>query len=543
MSKLADLLGKAKSLLGITPQVRDATDAVVQDTYDHGLFDELLSEVPLLRDQLTKLEQDIDYAPDIMRDTLMQFWKGDPQVRPQKEMAESHLHAHGVATDVSRSNELEDARRYTQHDKYGATMATIGATDKVHEYARKHRDELAEAQREKEEAEEAERQAREDAEKAAEQAAQSPAAEEGFHGPPSPAQEALAEALADAAAKLEAAQQASQDASQQLQQQAQQMQAQLAQPVSQAVSETKDKLEEEAELFSAWGVGDGELKEMDFAERAALAQALTGNRMSDYMQLVGRFKMMASAQRVRKVEYGRDQVVGVELSGDLSRVVMTEFANLAMGDDDLAEMLELDFYRRMFEGQLLSREFEGTEKVGKGAIVCLVDSSGSMTAQVEGITREAWAKAMALAMLDTARRQKRQFVGINFSSRNQIGVHRFEPGKYDAMAAVAFAQEFFGGGTTFEEPLDRAIRILEEEFTGKGKQKGDVVLITDDACAVSPEWMGSYLKRKEKLAFRTFGIVIGTPNPGGTLAALSDNARGITEFVDPAAVRDIFQVI
>lgn len=540
---LRDLLSKTKDLL--SRPTRDATEAVKQDSYDRGLFEELLGEAPALRETVAELGQDVNYAEDVVRDTLMQLWKGDPTIRPRTEMAEPRLVQHAVATDVESSDELADARRYTMHDRYAATMATIGISDTVHEYAQRHKEELEKAQEEKEKAEQGEQQAQEQAEQAADALEDSPFLDPDFHGPPSPDQQAQAEAMEQALAELEEAQQANDQASQQLDQQADQAQKELARPVTQAVTEAKEKLEEEAKLFEAWGYSDGDLQQMSFEERAALAQQLRSNRMSKFMELVGRFKLMAAAQRVRKIEYGRDQVVGVELSGDLSRIMMAEFFNLGMGeeDDDVAELFELDFYRRFAEGQLLSREFVGTEKVGKGAIICALDNSGSMSAQVAGITREAWGKALALAMFDVAKRQGRQFVGINFSSHNQVSVHSFKPGHYEIRDVLAWAQEFFGGGTNFEAPLDRAVDLLEDEFNEKGKEKGDIVFMTDDTCSVSPEWMRKYLARKEKLDFRVFGIAIGSDNPDGTLASLSDNVRGITEFMDPEQVRDIFQVV
>lgn len=538
MSRLASLMDRAKGLFSRERPTRDATEAVKQDSFDRDLFESLLDEAPALREKLGELEQDVDFAGDVLRDTMMQFWKGDPQLRPRNEMAEKRLVQHAVATDVAQSDELADARRYTVHDQYGSAMATIGVSEKVHEYAREHKQELEEAQREKEEAEQREQEAREQAEQAAQAAQDSPFSDPDMHGPPSPEQQQAMDDLAAALESLAQAQSASDQASQQLDEQAHAMKAALARPVDQSVSETREQLQQEEELFAAWGVTDGELEKMDFEERAQLAAALRSNRLSKYAELIGRMKMMAAAQRVKRVEFGRDQVVGVELSDDLSRVTMSEIVNLAMGDDDLGELMELDFYRRLMEQQLLSREFEGHEKVGKGAIICCVDTSGSMKGE-----REAYSKALALALLDVARRQSRDFVGINFSSRNQVGVHRFPPLEKDITKVMAFGSEFFGGGTDFMVPLDRATDILEEEFNGRGKEKGDIVFITDDQCSVTPEWMEKYLQRKDRLSFRVFGIAAGMGSVGGTLNALSDNTRAIQEFVDPNEVRDIFQVI
>ncbi len=157
--------------------------------------------------------------------------------------------------------------------------------------------------------------------------------------------------------------------------------------------------------------------------------------------------------------------------------------------------------------------------------------------------REAWAKAFALALLDQARESRRDFVAISFSSRSQQAVWHFPKGAADLTDVIAFTEHFFGGGTNFDQPLDKAIAILEREFNEAGKAKADLVFITDDECRVSTEWMASYLARKDRLAFRTFGVAVGMQRAGSTLAALSDNVRAITDFTDPAEVADIIQVI
>lgn len=45
-----------------------------------------------------------------------------------------------------------------------------------------------------------------------------------------------------------------------------------------------------------------------------------------------------------------------------------------------------------------------------------------------GVTREAWAKACALALLDQARDAGRDFAGILFSAVDKLRVFRFMPG-------------------------------------------------------------------------------------------------------------------
>lgn len=564
MGKLTDLLERAKGLLGAKPEkLRDQTDAVKHDRFDAELFRELMDEAPALRDLVEDLNLKHDYAEDLVRDTLMQFWQGDPQLRSRDQMRESHLVNHGVAHDVSQSDQLRQARSYTQHDRYGAAMATIGVTQEVKEYAKKHGDALREAQEEAEKAKEEQQKRQEelqqvmaglpgmgggsqpdaDGEPGEDGADGEPYwAQDGFHGPLSPEQEQAALTLEQAIAAAEAAAQAQQEATGDLEAKAEQAAKAMRKPVNESITETAEKLEEEQQLFSAWGIEDGVVKAMPFEERQALAASLRGSKIHEFLDLVGRFKLMAAAQRVKKVEYGRDQVVGTDLSGDLSRVVMSEFAALAMGDDDLAELMELDFYRRWQEEQLLSRKFVGEERVGKGAIICVWDESGSMNSGSP--TREAWAKALALALLDTARHQKRDFVGIGFSSHRQQVKYEFPKGKADVKDVLGMIEHFFGGGTDFMAPMTMATDVLEREYNDAGRAKGDIIFITDDDCHVTPDWLKEFQKRKRTLDFRVFGITVGSTRTGSALDALSDNVRSITEFADTEGqVRDIFQVI
>ena len=85
----------------------------------------------------------------------------------------------------------------------------------------------------------------------------------------------------------------------------------------------------------------------------------------------------------------------------------------------------------------------------KGPIVCCIDTSGSMSGN-----REMWSKAVAIAMLEIAHNQKRDFAGILFSNKVSfnspiiIPKDNIEPNK-----VLELAESFSGGGTDFEEPL------------------------------------------------------------------------------------------
>lgn len=206
------------------------------------------------------------------------------------------------------------------------------------------------------------------------------------------------------------------------------------------------------------------------------------------------------------------------------------------------------FAARFAESRLMLYDSRGEETTGKGAIIACVDCSYSMEESGPGgVTREAWAKACALALLDQARQARRDFVGILFSSDDSVKVCRFPATRPAAIADVLdFAEHFFGGGTEFRTPLAAAVRLLDEELNTDGRRRGDIVMITDGECEVSEQWMRSWNEAKHTLGFRTFGVAVGAPRatgPGTVLDALCDNLRSIDDLTDTHAAGDLFRLI
>lgn len=566
MDYINRMLGTADSYLS-DPDTPLATDGVVHDLFDERVYAELLDEAPALAEMVDNLGWKYSYTRDLVRDVLMLFWQSDPRVRTAEEMDPRFLQNRAVASDIEAAPDTPLTRTLTRHDRYGSAMATLAIAKKVEqalERFRKAQEAADEAAKQKEE--ERERlqslmQALRDLRDAlapfmdnetGEMMMQSgvplldgdgnpvPGSENeqfpAMQGPLTQEQQELVDALQEAIDNYEEQLQTLADAMAKAQQEANDTERAMRQPVSEAVEEAGSMLAAEQELFSAWGLDPGEVKKLDFKERAALAAKLRGNRLSKYADLLGRFKIMVASMRTRKTQYGRDEVIGTELSGELDRVLGSELAR------SRHPALRLDFLERFDEGKLLSHKYQGIEKVGKGAVICEVDNSGSMKQSHGGVTREAWAKAFALALLDYCKSTRRDFVGINFSSSNQQRVYRFPKGESNLDQAIEFVEHFFDGGTDYMKPLDLATDILEKEFNVSGRAQGDIIFITDDDCRVTPEWLSAYKKRKEKLGFRTWGIAVGT-HAGNALASLSDNTRSITEFVDPMAVSDIVRLL
>jgi uncharacterized protein with von Willebrand factor type A (vWA) domain len=202
-----------------------------------------------------------------------------------------------------------------------------------------------------------------------------------------------------------------------------------------------------------WGLDPGELRRLPAAERMELAKKLKNEKFKRLAEIFGPMRNIAFTEQYRKVDYAFEEVYDMSLGNDLSRVLPTEFHQIRH------PLLKFEFFRRFLEGELLQYELRGQEKVGKGGIICCIDSSGSM-----GGDPEMWSKAVGLALLHIAKSQKRNFHGLIFGSSREL--MQFDFPKEDAIdmnKIFDFAEFFFGGGTDFMRPLSACLDLMQAE--------------------------------------------------------------------------------
>ena len=154
--------------------------------------------------------------------------------------------------------------------------------------------------------------------------------------------------------------------------------------------------------------------------------------------------------------------------------------------------------------------------------------------------KEIWSKAVALTLLEIARRQRRLFRFMCFSSADTpLFTLDLNPREHHLVRedrALDVAEYFPGGGTDFETPLDAALDTL----AAARYRRGDVVLITDGECQVGPDWLERFRREKRRLDFSLFSILIDVgPSSSATLAQLSDRVTSVSQLTDDAA-RDLF---
>lgn len=533
MGLLQDLIMRAKSVLD-DPPPPTARHVVEANSFDRQDWQEVQEQSSTIRQEVEELSEQINYAPDLMADLHAGLYKVAPRMRHETEMAETHRVNHAVMSEVLKTPEVKTLRQHTVGDKFSAAMGMQAVQSQVVETMQRVREAQSEAQRAADDAAadaEAKKAAVDEWLKAAAEAEANP------NGPLDP--EGIANGLSNAMDQFDGAKQAAEEAQEAAQQAGQQAAKDGMQQVRSAAKQATEELDQQQALMSGFGVDDGEVQRMSMQERLELARKLKDNRLAQFIKLLGQFKAVQRAESRKRVVNAASEVHGITQSNELSRMVAGEYLNFA--DESLQTLMLL----RWAEHQLNTYDVRGKENLGQGPIIVVVDESGSMgAADVAGGTREAWSKALSLAMLDQARHRKRDFVYIGFSSAGQQHMVEFPGGVTNLEKVITMTEHFFGGGTHYEAPLMQALKYIEAKYDERQLERPDIVFITDDDyCRISDDFVKEFHRVKDKTSIKVYGIALGCSS-SGALAQLSDNVREVTELVsDPRKVGDLFRTI
>ena len=295
------------------------------------------------------------------------------------------------------------------------------------------------------------------------------------------------------------------------------------------------RLEQQDEALREFGEQMGIPGTAAVQEKLDLGSELVDNRKLQLLaKMVGVFRQFALAERRRRPVRRAAEVHDVGRSADLARLLPSELVSLRH------PVLGKLFRRSYVEHTLLSYELLTEGEAGRGPAVLCLDVSSSMQGP-----RELWAKAVALTLLELARRQRRAFRVLCFSAG---------PGsltEFDLLAAdngvaarnpvaqadlVRFAAFFPGGGTDYQPPLSRAVDIIREDR----KPRADIVFITDGESALEPRWLDGFLEDKARMGFKVYTILIDLAGrQTDTVERFSDHVASISELTAQSG-RDLF---
>jgi uncharacterized protein with von Willebrand factor type A (vWA) domain len=299
--------------------------------------------------------------------------------------------------------------------------------------------------------------------------------------------------------------------------------------LKEAIQVTKN-LDDAAQEAESWSLTIGSGYKSSPGRQIELGKHLAGNeKLKKLAQMVGRMKEHALALRRKIFERTNEELFEVGLGAEVSRLLPHELVTLRH------PLLRKDFTRRFVEHELLLYSLQGIEEKGKGPVVVCLDGSSSMMGD-----KEIWAKALALTLLEIARRQRRLFHSICFSSADtplhELDLNPRERYSVEMDKVMDLAEYFPGGGTDFEKPLDAALACLRQSRF----KRGDIIFITDGECQVRPEWAEQFRADKEDMGFSLFSILIDVgSNSIGVLKEFSDKITTVSQLTSEG-VKDLF---
>jgi uncharacterized protein with von Willebrand factor type A (vWA) domain len=316
----------------------------------------------------------------------------------------------------------------------------------------------------------------------------------------------------------------------QLKEDLKQIEAQATNRLQAEAIKVAQELEDATEEAETWGNTIGTGQKSPPGQKLELGRRLAGNeKLKKLARMVGRMKFHAQALRKKVFERSSEELLEVEQGDALHRLLPHEMLTLHH------PLLRKDFYRRFLDQELIQYSLRGVEEKGKGPMIVCLDGSSSMSGD-----KEIWSKAVTLTLLEIARKQRRLFRSICFSSAETplqvLDMNPRDRYEVETKTIMDLAEYFPGGGTDFQKPLDAALNCLRESRF----KKGDIIFITDGECQVDPQWAEGFRADKEKLGFSLFSILIDMgPASLGTLKEFSDRISTIKQLTGEEA-KEIF---
>jgi len=252
-----------------------------------------------------------------------------------------------------------------------------------------------------------------------------------------------------------------------------------------------EEAQEAKQAVETFGRDEGGIQRIPITEQFRLADLLEKNpKIKEIIKMLGRMRLEALSVKRSKITHSSPVRRGVETVGveGIERVLPDELANLAIGEEG-----EDLFLKRLLEEDLLAYSYRNPVEESHGSILIAVDGSGSMAGP-----KEVWAKALAIATILQAKKEKRKSHGIIFGASEkeilEIDVNRLED-----LATASFHM-----GTNFGPPL----RWAEDKF--KEQPRADLLFITDGVCEIEEHQKVEFIQAKSRSGARCFSVLIGS---------------------------------
>ena len=415
---------------------------IIQDMFDALTFKDIVGKSKKLRTAIDRGTRSLDFFPALAQDLYASLYRNDPQLTEEIPYG-TEFNRKNIETFMD-DQRFDDIRGYSVLDDFSSACAAYSIMDEII-YKLENDDEFKK----------------------------------------------LAQQQNDMKNKDEEEQE---EASQQMQQASNQMQNKIRQAMRAGMKQAQEELQGNEEAFASigWGKEDAEMKRMSFEDKDLFIQQY--NKVRDMAKFIGKYKDLATSSRVSRVKDIRTELCGVTVGDVITRALPQELIQLSH------PLLKYEVYRKMQERQLLQYELEMDESRGEGAIICLVDDSGSMYPTLEPIAR-----GVMFGLMKCAEKDKRNFACDIFAYGSNNFCREILKGKPSPKDVIDLLSVSYQGGTSYEEPLGYAMeRIKEQEF-----KDGDIVLITDGECHLSDSYIRELLELKDKYDCKVTTILVG----------------------------------
>ena len=263
-----------------------------------------------------------------------------------------------------------------------------------------------------------------------------------------------------------------------------------------------EEAQEAKQAVETFGREEGGIQRIPITEQFRLADLLGKNsKIKEIIKMLGRMRLQALSIKRSTITHSSPVRRGVETVGieGIERVLPDELANLAIGEEG-----EDLFLKRLLEDDLLAYSYKNPVEETHGPILIAVDGSGSMAGP-----KEVWAKALAIATILQAKKEKRKSHGIIFGA-SEKEIFEIDIDRLEDLAIASFHM-----GTNFGPPL----RWAEERF--KENPRADLLFITDGICNLENERKTAFIQTKSSSGARCFSVLIG-----------SDSTETVKQFSD-----------
>ncbi|MCB9651841.1 MAG: VWA domain-containing protein [Deltaproteobacteria bacterium] len=503
--------------------------AVKSDGYDRDLFAQILAREPAVAEAKERAARLLPQPEALLHDLFAVLFKLNVEVRDATEVAPSALINRRLVQAVQEGPGIEVLRARTALDEHRSAAALVALTHRVLDaLTRESRVVASELM-------------------AAAEAAQ---AEEGLDekkktlqaledlGEAAPFDPEDREKLQGALRReVEEGERALEQKQRKLRQIADDLPLAMDNDISGTVERMPDQMDGVDQQLTNLGLGAGGEGRVSVDKRLELGERLARSKKLQLLaRLTGAFREVAFEARRKRVARAPQELHEIKAGAELNRLLPSELLGLSKR----RRALHLDFLRRLTEGELLQYDLHAP--AARGPMVVCVDGSGSMQG-----SKEIWAKAVALTLMEVARRERRRCLAVVFSGTEALfevellGQGRRGKGRMRVLdeSVLRFAEHFPGGGTNFEAPLRRALAAVAEG----AYRRGDIVFITDGEASVSDPLVADIkaAKKKHRFAIRSIEVDVAH-SQSATLERFSDEVRKISDLTADS-LADLFAAV